>query len=237
MGAIIEVLRELGFEDREVKIYLLLLREGDLPALAISRKTGIDRTTIYDILERLILKGIVSVYSKNKFKQFHALQPGKLLLHFKEKYSSLEKILPELNKLPNQNQRKVSCELFQGKEGIKIVLGELISRGKDYKVIGIRKKYEEVLGFFNEQGVLKLNEFKAKEFAIIEKGTEFIKLKNGEYRYLDKNTLSQVTTLIYEDIVVFFIWAEPYYAVRIESNNLREAQENYFDLLWKLAKK
>jgi len=45
-----EILNELGFEEREAKIYLLLIKEGDLPALAISRKTEIDITTIYDIL-------------------------------------------------------------------------------------------------------------------------------------------------------------------------------------------
>lgn len=232
-----EILNELGFEEREAKIYLLLIKEGDLPALAISRKTEIDRTTIYDILERLISKGFVSTYIKNKSKQFHPLQPDKLLVHFKEKFASLEKIMPELKKINISSKESITCELFQGKDGIKMILKDLISRGKDYKVIGIKKEYEEVLGFFNESGVLKLNEFKAKEVAIVEKGTDFIKLKNGDYRYLDKETLSQTTTIIYDDVVVFFIWSKPYYAIKVENKIFRKAQEDYFDLLWKIAKK
>jgi sugar-specific transcriptional regulator TrmB len=231
-----EVLREMGFEEREVKIYLLLLKEGDLPALAISRKTEIDRTTIYDILEKLSNKGIVSVYIENKAKKFKALTPEKLLVFFKEKYSSLEKIIPELNKIINYEKDKTTCELFTGKEGLKSVLKDLISIKKDYKVIGIRKEYEDILGYFNNQGVLKFDEFNVKEKAIVEKGTEFKKLKKGDYRYINEK-LSPVTTLIYNDTVVFFLWTEPYFAFRIINKTFRKAQEEYFDILWKIAKK
>jgi len=237
MKSILEVLKDLGFEEREARIYLLLLKEGDIPALQIARKAKIDRTTVYDILERLLSKGLISVYSKNKAKQFHAILPSKLLNHFKEKYSSLEKIIPELNNSRNSNSERISCELFQGKEGLKVVLNELIKTAKEYKVIGIRKEYEDILGYFNDQGVLKLNEFKSKEIAIIEKDTKFIKLKNGEYRYLEKKLLSPITTLIYENKVVFFIWVEPYFAIYIENKQLKDAQEEYFNLLWKIAKK
>ena len=237
METISEVLRNLGFEERETKVYLLLLKEGDLPALAIARKIQIDRTTIYDVLEKLISKGIVSSYIKNSSKQFKAILPDKLLNHFKEKFTSLEKIIPKLNEARNSPREKISCELFQGKEGLKIVLNDLIKTTKEYKVIGIRKEYEEVLGYFNDNGVLKLNEFKAKEIAIVEKDAKFIKLKNGEYKYLNKSLLSPVTTLIYNNKVIFFIWTEPYFAISIENKQFKDAQEEYFNLLWQAAKK
>lgn len=237
MGMIDNVLSEMGFEEREAKIYLLLIKEGDMPALKIARKTGIDRTTTYDILERLIGKGFVSTYSKNKSKHFKPLKPNKLLDYFKEKYSSLQKIIPEMNKLSNKTQEKTSCEIFQGKDGLKTALNDLIKYGKDYKVINIRNEYEQILGFFNESGVLKLNEFKAKEKAIVEKGVKFKKLQKGEYRYVKNKLKSPITTLIYENVVVFFIWNEPYFAIRIENKSFSDAQEEYFDLLWKISEK
>jgi sugar-specific transcriptional regulator TrmB len=230
-----EVLIDLGFGEREAKIYLLLIGKGDLSALQIARNSKIDRTTIYDILEKLISKGVVSSHIKNKAKQFRAILPKELLNHFREKYSSLEKIIPELNKLTNSPSEKVICELFQGKEGLKVVLNDLIKNAKEYRVIGIRKEYEEILGYFNDSGVLKLNEFKAKEIAIVEKDAKFAKLKNGEYKYLDKTLLSPVTTLIYGNKVIFFIWTEPYFAVSIENKQLKDAQEEYFSFLWRIA--
>ncbi len=66
MKSVYGVLGELGFEQREAQIYTTLIRDGELPALQLARKLKIDRTTVYDILERLIAKGIVSTIIKNK---------------------------------------------------------------------------------------------------------------------------------------------------------------------------
>jgi len=235
MSKIFEILKDLEFDDREIKIYLTLLRLGVSPALKISKEAGIDRTTAYDVLERLIIRGIVSSYVKNKSKQFSALTPEKLLSYFKEKYSSLENILPELKKISNQTPEIVKCELFYGKEGLKSVGKDIVNNTKEYRVIGIRKEYEEILGYFNEQAILKLDQFKAKEMAIVEKNAKFTKLKNGEYRYLDKKLISPVTTLIYKNKVVFFIWKEPYFVVSIDNVQLAKAQREYFNFLWKIA--
>lgn len=236
MERINEILKEIGFEEREIKVYLAIIKEGDSTALKIARTVKIDRTTIYDILEKLIERGIVSKYTKNNSQHFSALTPKNLILHFKEKYSLLEHILPELQKISSQKEEPMRCELFQGKEGLKSILKELIERGKDYRVINIRKEFEEILGYFNDMGVLKLNEFKAKEIAIIEKNANFKKLKNGKYRYIDKKFLSKVTTLLYDNKTVFFIWQEPYFAIKIENSPFAKAQEEYFSFLWKLAK-
>lgn len=184
----------------------------------------------------MINKGVVSSTIKNKTKHFNALKPKELLIYFKEKYSSLEKILPELNKLASQEKEQIKCELFQGKAGLKTVLKDLIDSKKDYKTIGIRKEYEEILEYFNEQGILKLDSIKVKERAIVEKGQKFKKLKQGIYKYLDQKLLSPVTTLIYGDKIAFFIWQQPYFAIRVENKTFSKAQEEYFNLLWKIAR-
>jgi sugar-specific transcriptional regulator TrmB len=236
MENINEILKDLGFEDREIKIYLALIKHNGLTALQISKEARIDRTTTYDVLEKLIDKGIVSVFVKNKVKNYSALKPKELLVHYKEKYFALEKILPELNNFTTKEKTIAKCELFQGKEGLKYILKDLISSKLDYKAIGIRDEYEAVLGYLVDQGILTLNDFKVKETAIVENGVKFTKVKNGVYRYLDKNILPPTTTLIYGKTVVFFIWKEPYMAVKIENHEIAKTQEEYFNLLWKIAK-
>ena len=232
-----QVLKNLGFEDREIKIYLTLIREQGLTAMQISKKTEIDRTTTYDILERLMNKGVASSFTQDKIRHFKALTPNNLLVYFKEKFSSLETILPSLNQIKDQSKEVVKCELFQSMNGFKAVIRDFIDANVDYKAIGIRKEYEEVLGYLTDQGVLKLNELKVKEKAIIEKGSKFIPLKHGIYRYLEKKWLPPITTLIYNNVVVFFIWKEPYFAIRIENKEFAKLQSEYFDLLWDVAKK
>jgi len=48
-------LLEFGFEHKESKIYLTLLKLGNIPASRIAKETGLDRRTTYDVLERLIV--------------------------------------------------------------------------------------------------------------------------------------------------------------------------------------
>lgn len=232
-----QVLENLGFEEREIRIYLTLVREQDLTALKISKKAGIDRTTTYDLLEKLMNKGLASSFIQDKIRHFKVLTPEKLLIYFKEKFSSLETILPSLNQLKDKSKESVSCELFQSKSGFKTVLRDFIDANVDYKAIGIREEYEEILGYLTDQFVLKLNESKIKEKAIIEEGSKFVPLKYGTYRYLKKKFLPPITTLIYNDVVLFFIWKEPYFVIRIENKEFAKLQSEYFDLLWDVAKK
>lgn len=232
-----QVLENLGFGERETRIYLALTKEQNLTALQISKKTEIDRTTTYDLLEKLTNKGIVSSFIQNKVKHFKSLTPKNLLVYFKEKYSSLESILPSLNKIQDQSKEAVTCELFQGKNGFKTVIKDFVDARTDYKTIGIRKEYETILGYLTDQSVVKFDQLKIKETAIVEKGVEFIPLKNGIYRYIDKKLLPPITTLIYKNIVVFFIWKDPYFAIRIINKEFAKLQEEYFDMLWKIAKK
>ncbi len=232
MDKIKQVLTDLGFENKEIKIILALTKSGSLSALQLSKETGIDRTTVYDVLNKLINKGVVSSISKNLTTAYSCLEPEKLFLHFKEKYSALEGVLPNLINLQAKKRNDFMCETFQGKEGLKTVIKELVDSKAHYKVIGIRKEYEDLLGFFHEQGFLKINEAKIKETAIVEKGSKFKKTKNGDYKEVQKLS-APTTTVIYDDVVLFLIWSEPYQAIRIKNDLFRKNQEECFDLIWK----
>jgi len=235
MEDIKKILQEMGFDSKETDIYLVLIQNPLSTILKISKKTNIDRTTIYDICKRLINKGIVSSVKKNKTNHYKALSPEELLNFFKEKFNSLKNIVPYLNNLKNSNNELLENELFQGKNGIKSVIKDFLKAPCDYKVIGIRKEHEMLLEYFTNQVINRLNELSIKETAIIEKGESFIKLKKGSYRYLN-DKISPLATFIYGNTVIFFIWKEPYYAIKIKNKDFANFQESYFDLLWKNSK-
>ncbi|MBS3174513.1 helix-turn-helix domain-containing protein [Candidatus Woesearchaeota archaeon] len=235
MDKIIYVLKNLGFEDKEIKIYLYLIKNPNSTVLQISKNIGIDRTTIYDILERLITKGIVSFIIKNNTKNFNVLKPKELLNYFEDKYKSLENIMPSLEEISKPNTKeKLKCEIFQGLEGLKTALKDLVKAKTDYKIIGIKEEYEKILGYFNEQGTIKLNQSKVKEEAIIEEGVIVKKLKNSIHKKIKKGIISDITIILYNNITIFIIWDEPYSAIRIENKNLYKSELGYFKLLSKL---
>ena len=61
----LEILKQLGLIDNEIKVYLLLLRRGPSLASDVAEETNLHRTHAYDILKSLIEKSIVSL-DKNR---------------------------------------------------------------------------------------------------------------------------------------------------------------------------
>ena len=56
----ITILRELGFTEREVKVYISLLELGTSTAGPIAVKSRLPQTKVYETLGKLIDKGLVS---------------------------------------------------------------------------------------------------------------------------------------------------------------------------------
>ncbi|MFH1064486.1 MAG: helix-turn-helix domain-containing protein [Candidatus Woesearchaeota archaeon] len=236
MDDIYTTLEELGLRKQEIGVYLALIKHDSLSALQISKETGIDRTTAYDILRKIMDKGIVSTVNKGKTKHFMALTPDDLLFHYKRKYSSLETMMPQLKNIAGTSTEPIKCELFQGKEGLVNVIKDLVTSRQNYKAIGIREEYEEIIGYFHKQFLIKIDMTKVKETAIVERNAVFKKAKNGKYKYVDTK-LQPITTVMYGDVVVFFIWEGPHTAIRVKNKTFAKSQEEQFDLLWKTAKK
>lgn len=235
---VIHLLQTLGFEEREAKIYLYLLKNKGSSALQIAKGALIDRTTCYDLLEKLIQRGLVSFAAHNGARRFYALRSEDLLAYFKDKYASLQHFLPDLKQIENDTSASFQCEIFQGLEGMKTPLKELVESGADHCVINIRKEFEEILDYYNDHFILRLDKVRARERGIVPTGAQFKRLRKGAYRTIHKKFLSSsVTTLIYEATVIFLVWAEPYFALCITNREFARSQQEYFELLWNLAKK
>ena len=55
-----ELLREIGFNDKEIKVYLALLRSHKMRPATLSRVTKINRATIYNVTKSLLGKGVIA---------------------------------------------------------------------------------------------------------------------------------------------------------------------------------
>ena len=58
--------KQLGFTDKEIKVYLCLSMLGKGNVQQICRQTTISRTSIYSVLKRLVEKGLVSEVAQEK---------------------------------------------------------------------------------------------------------------------------------------------------------------------------
>jgi len=230
-----EILKETGLQEGEITVYLALLKLKDSTATQITQYTGLHRSHIYDLIEKLREKGLVSFVIKNNVKYFRASSPTKILDYIKEKEVKIEKILPELISLSKEKEEDIRVEIYKGKEGIKTILNDLLKEGEDYILFG-HLRFEEILPIYIEQFVRLADKKKIKERAILEKGVKIIPTKRHEYKHISKEYLFPNANIVYGNKVAIFVWQKPYYILFIENKDLAQSYKTHFNLLWKIAK-
>ena len=207
-----EELKEFGLTDNEIKIYLALLRLGNANPFEIAKKTGFIRSYVYDALERLLDKQIVSVVNKDNKKYYNAIEPKKLEELEQEKLEKIKKIIPELEKIKSSSNEEVKVELYMGSYIYKTLLKDIVSSlksGEEVLIFGIKDEdlikldkyyYEYVNQYFS-----KLEKMKIKERVITSKETKKLNdAKTTNYRFLPRKIIENIVFEVYVNKVAIF---------------------------------
>ncbi|MCK4589991.1 MAG: hypothetical protein KAT77_06105 [Nanoarchaeota archaeon] len=227
----------LGLTKREARAYLALLKLEEAKAGKIAEQTKEDRTNIYDSLKGLIKKGLVSHIIKNNKTYYRIAPPEKLKDYLEEKGKTLQEILPSLNKIYRSYKPKPLIEVYEGKEGIKTVLSDILREGKDFVGFGATDRANIFLPEFTRRYLKAREEKKIKARQLYPKGGEVLRSKFSIFKAIPKEFLGPATTLVYGNKVAVFMWfIEPLVVVLIKNKEAAKAYKNQFEFMWKLAK-
>ncbi|MEM4152831.1 MAG: helix-turn-helix domain-containing protein [Candidatus Pacearchaeota archaeon] len=91
------LLEKAGLTKGEAKVYLTLLKIGETTTGNIIKESGLSGSKVYEIINRLIKKGLVSFIVKERTKWFKAATPRKLLEYLDMKTKELNKIKKRIN--------------------------------------------------------------------------------------------------------------------------------------------
>lgn len=241
----LETLEQLGLSQREINIYLALLKLGSASIRDIADQAGINRGTTYETLKELAGKGIVSYFPKGKRRIFSAEPPEKLLDIAEEKKQSLEasieemklRLIPQLNHLkPDFNVGNV--RFYEGDTGIEFVLKDILSTvaqqpGKTYSVFSsklIREHLYRPFPNYTQQRIRK--KINVRVIAIGEGGED---ADFSERKWIDaKGRVDASYIAVYPPKVAMISLASREYpvAVVIDSPEIASAQQIIFDTLW-----
>ncbi|MFZ2189356.1 MAG: helix-turn-helix domain-containing protein [Candidatus Magasanikiibacteriota bacterium] len=158
----LEKLIDLGLQENEAKIYLALLELGKGNVTEISRRAGLNRTTGYDILERLGLHGMVNRARVGSKKIIYVAEPpSHLRQYLEDKKRAMERRMEELNDLLPDLQSlyktdiKPVIKFAEGKSEMqKLYLNVLDAKSEVYSILNL-KGYAEV---FDELGAYQSKE-------------------------------------------------------------------------------
>src|SRR3989344_1752571 len=136
MTEITQTLQKLGLEEQEVKTYIALLDLGGSTATKLAERTGLGRVHMYQIVNRLIERGIASYIIKNNVKYFSASDPETLLKDIQQKEQDLQEILPELKARQKKLVPETKVEIYRGREGINTIFKMILRDKKSYFILG-----------------------------------------------------------------------------------------------------
>ena len=86
----LEILEQIGLTKTEIKIYLALLKLGQTTTTNIVREAEIHASKVYEFLDKLIQKGLVSYVIKSNKKYFTAASPVFLKEFMREKENKIK---------------------------------------------------------------------------------------------------------------------------------------------------
>jgi len=231
--------KQLGLDDREINIYIELLKIGPSKAGFLSKITKIDRSVTYKLLYRLIEKGFVSSVIKENRKYFQATNPEKLLDLLKEREERLRDVLPELQNITKRIE-ETQVEVYKGKEGFKTVMNDLLKHSKCIYGIGYTGRGPKILKYWYEHWNKRRIKDKVKrKYLVSDKlaTKEVTKQPLTTIKIMPKRFNSPSSTIIYgNNTVIFFPEPEDFTGIIIRSKKIAKSYKSFFDTLWNLSK-
>ncbi len=233
-------LSKLGFSPSEIKIYLQLLEKGASYANKVSSETKINRTNVYEALDRLVSKGVISFITRNKVKWFEAKSLESVLSLIKEKEEKFQKIKKTiLEDIKNfdfpEYKKSLEANIFVGKKGLRIIYEEILEVGKSISLIAAELQFKKFFGPYFELWHKRRAEKKIKQRTIfpMKFKNNVLKRKLLKYKFVDNKFTNPTTTIIYGDNCLFIQWLIEPIAIKIQNKEIAKSHLNYFNLLWK----
>jgi sugar-specific transcriptional regulator TrmB len=240
----LNILQDLGFSLNESKIYEALLEIGECSISEIANRTGIHRRSIYDTLNRLTQKGVVSPIIGTKESKFAPVDPAKFLEIIEEKRIKLQEALPDMQNLYEQKKIDEGAYTYKGIEGFKNVLRDVIKIRQNVYVFAGRDIWNSnSLKPFIESFWKEAYKKKIKFYIILEAGKEnalvFNKSKIVAYRFLPRKYSSTTAIdMFYGNRTVSVIGeahTEPtknLTTIMVINKKLAERYKQWFQFMW-----
>lgn len=249
-----QVLEKIGLTKGEIKVYFSLVELGESSSGPIILHAKVSRSKVYEVLEKLKEKGLVSEVIKENTKYFQAADPKQILEFIKDKEKELTDyklefitILPKLEDMQKLKEDKQELKVYSGIEGVKTFYNEILNslnKGDEYLAMSFPKEalqYESLIYMFQdfhkrrgEKGIrAKILTSEKKELS--KKGMNFSHTKYYEFRQIE--SVLPTGLAIFNDTVATFNWGKVPRVFVIICKENADQYKKFFYNLWDKAKK
>ncbi len=245
----VEFLQNIGLTEKEAILYLELIKYPFLTPTEISKKTGINRTTIYPVLEQLMKKRLVKEVDGSKKTKYAAESAERIRTYFEEQKSRYEEqerlfteYIPQIKSL--ENKEKDDGPVIKHYQGHKGALAsvhdfiEMVPENSEVRIIYSQDFVENMFSPTEEKiagNIRKNKKISIKSIYSYSKG-EKQKALNSERVMLGESDKIYGDIAIADDVVRFYAGDTDIFGVIIKSKQIASTLKKLHELAFEYLK-
>lgn len=240
--SLLATLTSIGLSEKEARVYLAALEVGVSGVAEISKRARINRVTTYDILEKLMQKGMMSSSTKKGTQVFDATDPSIIANDVKQRALDFKNILPDLKRLRGDAIHP-RVRYFEGIEGIKAVYEDTLTAKTE--ILNFANSREIRLHWPNYDKEYVEKRVKKKIYL---RGISPLDDHGKMVQSKDKDCFREIRLVpaaeftftneinIYDDKVAIISYKDvPLWGMIIESAEISNTQRDIFKMAWEFA--
>lgn len=248
-NAITQYLASHGFHAKDIEVYLDICRHSQSYASSIAARTGLDRTTVYSVIKRLLKSGIITQTKLNGVRAYLALSPEIFLDKIDrdideltaQKKSTLE-FIDEMSRIKKQRSfEKPKIQIFEGDEAIMSLYQYTLSTpGQQKSFLTIRRIPPSLSEFLKHQYIKMKIKAKVHSRVLIAKTGFAPKYQSMDAR---SNRTTKIVTKhpfdLHSEVIMFgqnevaiIDFHRQIYGIIIRSDTLYKTTQALFDYIW-----
>lgn len=253
-----ETLQKLGLNEKEVKVYLALLKGGKMKPSTLAKITKFNRSTLYNIAKGLLSKGIVVEDMSGKVLHFSPLQPSKLenildqqKRDLKEKEILVKNAISELNLIATEKSYPVPKITFIEEDNLEKYLFTNTEKWQEavidsdgiwwgYQDQSFAESFEKWIDHTWKTKQSVHPHYKPQFFSnetTIEKrlGKKYSKDKR-EIKFISDSNFTANTWICGDYLVMIITNQHPFYLIEIHDRMIAHNTKEIFKKLWNFKK-
>ena len=227
-------LLKYGLKENESKIYLELARCGSVSGSELAKALGMDRPLTYNILNKLVEKGLAAYVKKEHKRHFSITDPKNLLNQIREKEFLLSSIIPQIQNIRKIPKIRQEINVLEGQNGIKSLWEDLINYDRVCCMNATGTMYKLMPYYLKE--LERRSKGSKKEIKII--ASQGVEIKKSSHvkllaKFLPKKYSNSSTYFVYGQKVAFqIVVLEKPLVIVIENKIIADGMKKDFDFMW-----
>ncbi|MFC1788172.1 TrmB family transcriptional regulator [Patescibacteria group bacterium] len=234
----------LGLKEKDLEVYLALLRLGTAPLRRLAEEASLNRGTVYDSLKRLLNVNLVSYVDSKTHRYFTAEDPQRLRglatrqeVAIREAQLEISETIPELKEIIGQSEHRPAVRYYEGDAGVREILKDVLAvteraESKQYQVYSseaVRDLIRAAWPGFTKQRISRHVQVKA---LAIGEGGQLAELSQRKWLSHDAGSPTYIFIYPGKTAYVSVDSKERLFGVIIEDRAVSQTQKMIFDSLW-----